>query len=246
MLGKRKFILAGALVLVLLVAGIGSAVVMAQGPTPTPTTPSTQSGAQTLNDLFWQSLAQKLGTTVEKIRQAITDARLDSINQGVKQGILTQPQADALLQRYQNALPGTLFGNRGLAGQLGSAYSAVANAAFDAAAKALGMTTADLTTALQSKTLLDLAREKNVDVTKLRTAIADAEKAAVDQAVKDGKLTQAQADTIKANIKPENIDLNQRYRGVGPRNGLGGLDRFDDFDRFGGRAPQVPGGRGRR
>src|SRR3990172_3513523 len=105
MLGNRKFIVAGVLVFGLLVAGIGGTIVMAQGPTPT--APSTQSGAQTLTDLFWQSLAQKLGTTVEKLKQAVTDARTDSINQGVKQGVLTQAQADAMLQRIQNALPGT-------------------------------------------------------------------------------------------------------------------------------------------
>ncbi|MGE5264279.1 MAG: hypothetical protein ACM3S0_12930, partial [Acidobacteriota bacterium] len=67
---------------------------------------------------------------------------------------------------------------------------------------------------------------------KLRTAIADAEKAALDQAVKDGKITQAQADSLKTNLTPDNIALNRRglvfpfgSGGFGPGNlpGRGGF-----------------------
>lgn len=210
MLGKTKFIIAGALVLVLLVAGIGGAIAFAQGPTTTP---------KTWADLYWQTLAQKLGTTVEKLQQAMTDARKDAADQGVKQGLLTQAQADRMLGK--------------------TASNAIAQAGLDAAAKTLGMTSADLTTALKTKTLLELANEKKVDVAKLRTAIADAQKAAIDQAVKDGTLrvTQAQADAMKANLKPENIDLNRP--GFGGRGGFG----FDRFDRFDGKG-MPPGGPG--
>lgn len=206
MLSKTKFIVAGVLVIALLAVGIGGTIAFAQGPTPT---------GKTWADLYLQTLAQKLGTTVEKLQQAMTDARKDAADQGVKQGLLTQAQADRMLQRAQAA----------------GAATTIANAGLDAAAKALGMSTADLTTTLKSKTLLTLAQEKNVDVAKLRTAIADAQKAAIDQAVKDGTLrvTQAQADTLKANLKPENIDLNRRGFGVAPRG------KFDGFDRFGGK-----------
>jgi len=182
---KTKLIVASILVIAMLALGIGGTIAFAQGPTT----------AKTFADLYWQTLAQKLGTTVEKLQQAMTDARKESATAGVKQGLITQAQADRML------------GN--------TAVGTIAQARLDAAAKALGMTSADLTTALKTKTLLTLAQEKNVDVTKLRTAIADAEKAAIDQAVKDGKLTQAQADTLKANLKPENIDLNGRSLGGG-------------------------------
>ncbi len=193
MSNKTKFIVAGALVFVLLAAGIGGTIAFAQGPT---------TSATTWADLYWQTLAQKLGTTVEKLQQAMTDARKDAAAQGVKQGLLTQQEADRILGS--------------------TAGGTIASAGLDAAAKTLGMTSADLTTALRTKTLLALAQEKNVDVTKLRTAIADAEKAAIDQAVKDGKLTQAQADTMKANLKPENIDLTRPF-GIGGRGGVGGF-----------------------
>ncbi len=230
MFGKLKIVLIGLFVFVLLAAGIGGTLVLAQGPTTTPTAPAagttptptgpatsgtpTPSAPKTLADLYWLALAQRLGLSVDKLQQTIVDARKDAVNQAVKQGLLTQSQADRLLQQLQNATPGTVFDNLGRGNavrQLRTAVTSIRNAGLDAAAKTLGMSTNDLTSALRGgKTLLVVAREKNVDVTKLRTAIADAEKAAVDQAVKDGTLTQAQANAIKANLTPDNIDLNTR------------------------------------
>lgn len=213
---KTKFVIAGLLVLALLVAGVGGTIALAQGPTPT---------AKTWMDLYWQTLAQKLGTTVEKLQQAMTDARKEAATQGVQQGLLTQMQADRIL------------GN--------TVQGVIAQAGLEAAAKTLGMTTADLTTALRTKTLLTLAQEKKVDIAKLRTAIADAQKAAIDQLVKDGKLTQAQADQMKANLKPENVDLNRFGFGRGGF-GMVGPHMFDGkMMPFDGRGMPF-GGHGRR
>ncbi len=67
----------------------------------------------------------------------------------------------------------------------------------DVVAKALGITAADLRVALVSgKSLQDLAKEKNVSADTVRSATTDALKAQVAQAVKDGVITQAQADFI--------------------------------------------------
>ena len=223
MLGKTRFIIAGVFVFALFAAGIGGTIVLAQGPTQTPPAPSGQGG---WSQLYLQSLAQKLGTTVDKLQQAMTDARKDAVSQAVKQGIFTQKQADAMLQRMQNVPLSA------------DVRTSIANAWLDTAAKTLGVSYADLTSALKSKTLLTLAQEKNVDVTKLRTAIADAQKAVIDQAVKDGKLTQTQADTFKANIKPENVDLNRRSIGQGPRGAFNGTGKSV--------GPPAPGRFGRR
>ncbi len=247
MLGKTRIILVGVLVIALLALGVGGTIVLAQGPTSTPTpAPTTAPGAattpssntKTFAQLYWEALAQRLGITVDKLQQAATDARTDAINQAVKQGLLTQTQANQLLQRLQNTPPGTFFGfdkRGGVPNPQNNAMTAIRNAGLDAAAKTLGMSTSDLTTALQGgKTLLSLANDKKVDVTTLRTAIADAEKAAVDQAVKNGQLTQTQADAIKSRLTPDNIDLNRRLFGMpfgkpmpGGFNGMGrGFGRF--------------------
>lgn len=71
----------------------------------------------------------------------------------------------------------------------------------DAAAKALNMTTADLTAALQSgKTLEQLAQDANVDIQTVKDAIQAAHVAEmrqrIQQAVSDGTITQANADWL--------------------------------------------------
>jgi len=238
--------LAGVLVLFMLAAvGLGGMVAQAQGPSPAPTkapgasagAAQAPSGVTTLADLYWQALAKRLGTTVEKLQQTITDARQDSINQAVKEGLLTQSQADRMLENLKNTKPGTVFDNvrpnRTVPQTQTNFRATVLNAALEAAAKKLGLSTDDLQKELRTKTLLAVAKAKNVDATSLRTAIADAAKAAVDKLVKEGTLTQAQGDAIKANIKPENINLNARSL-ILPWGGGTGLDmtprqRLDQF-----------------
>src|SRR5574340_1252660 len=99
MLGRFKWIPVGLLLFALLAAGIGGTLVMAQGPTATPTAPSTggastPSAPNSLTSLYWQALAQRLGLSVDKLQQTVVDARKDAINQAVKQGLLTQTQAE--------------------------------------------------------------------------------------------------------------------------------------------------------
>src|SRR5207248_3296565 len=69
------------------------------------------------------------------------------------------------------------------------------------AAGVLGMSESDLQSALQGgKSISAVASEKNVDVQKVIDAIKAADTKAIDQAVTDGKLTQSQADDMKANL----------------------------------------------
>lgn len=86
----RKVFVAVLLVFVLLVSGVAGTVAMAQGPTPT--TPPAGKFAQ----LLWQALANKLGITVAALQQDFNAARQDAINEAVKQGLITQAQADNL------------------------------------------------------------------------------------------------------------------------------------------------------
>ena len=69
------------------------------------------------------------------------------------------------------------------------------------AAQALGISADELRTALQGgKSIAQVAQERNVDVQKVIDALVAAETAALDKAVADGVLTQAQADDRKANL----------------------------------------------
>ena len=66
-----------------------SAVAFAQTPTPPqPPQPSAY------NQTFWQTLADKLGTSVEKVQQAVRDVLKAVVGQALKNGKLTETQAD--------------------------------------------------------------------------------------------------------------------------------------------------------
>ncbi len=229
MLNKKKILVAGVLVVALLAAGIGGVVVLAQSPTP--------NGKANFAQLFLQALASRLGTTTDKLQQAMTDARKDAINNAVTQGLITQAQANQMLQRLQNAPAGKApfgFGFPGGLGKgpmsprpgfaMGAARGFMSPDVLEAVAKTLNMNPADVTTALRGgKTLADLAKSQNVDPTKVQQAIADAEKAAIDRAVTDGLMTQANANALKAQIDPTKIDLTKPGLGFG---GFPGRGRF--------------------
>jgi hypothetical protein len=71
----------------------------------------------------------------------------------------------------------------------------------DAAAKALGMTVKELQDQLRAgKSLKDIADAKGVDFSKVQTAITDAVKPALDQAVANGQITSKQATDLLARL----------------------------------------------
>ncbi len=218
LLGSRRRVLAFFVLLLVLAAGVFVAgVASAQTPTPTP-------GAKgaNLDQSFWTSLASRLGITVDQLTQAVKDATKDTVTSALKANQITQDQANSLNQRADQWQPGqgSPLGKgpggpgRGGWGHGGKLFGGAA--VLDAAAKALGMTTADLTTALQSgKTLADIAKQKNVDVATVKQAMVDAAKAQVDQQQQAGRLTADQATQLKQRIDQEaaNLDLSQPFFG---------------------------------
>ena len=198
-----------------------SAVAFAQTPNP-PTPPAPPTAAQT----FWQTLADKLGVTVAILQQDVRDALKAGVAQMLKNGKLTQQQADNLGTRIDqfsfNRSPfGGFMGKRGYDGGRGLMDG---QGIWDAAAQKLEMTTQDLMTELRSgKTLADVAKGKNISTDDLKAAIVKTVGAQIDQAVKDGKLTQAQADKAKAQLNDLSLDQPWFNRGQGNLPGV----RFD-------------------
>ncbi len=89
-------------------------------------------------------------------------------------------------------------------------------------AKLLGMTFDQIwAERVQGKTLADLAKEKGVDAQKLVDALVASQKTMVDQAVTDGRYTQAQADKWLEWYEQEAaLQLTEPY---GPGFGMGGM-----------------------
>ena len=235
---SKRFVAIGAAA-ILAVTALGTAAFAASGvPTPTPgattpvvpaaTTPASSSTATPRTDygqVYVQKLAAALGIRQTTLIAKVKQAEIDTINQAVANGDLAKNQADAEIQRIQQSTGigplGGLFGGhghgRGGYGVGGGTPIVDQQAVLSAVAGKLGLSVADLQTQLSSgQTLASLAKAHNVQVQDLFDAAANAAKPQLDQAVKDGKLTQAQADQVYREIQQSQI-------GLGGPGGVGGM-----------------------
>lgn len=138
----------------------------------------------------------------------------------VRDGTLTQSQADKVATTLDTKLPkGGPGGHEGPGGRLGRLGM---HQAQDAAAKALGLTTDKLHAALEGgKSLADVAKAQKVSVATLVKAMVKAIEADLATAVENGRMTQAQADTMKASLTQRITD---HVNDVRPDRGLRGAD----------------------
>jgi hypothetical protein len=165
--------------------------------------------------------AKRLGTDAGKLRDALAAAQDSQLDADVKAGRLTQEQADASKARRKQA--GTVLGgpgglHRGPGGpRFGRGFirGPIADVA-EAAAKAIGITEAQLFEGLRDgKSLSELAQDNGKDYADVKAAVRRAVSAELDDAVKAGRITRAQADQILARVT-EKLDAGGRLR-RGPR-----------------------------
>ena len=141
--------------------------------------------------------ANQLGVQPNELSAALKKALSNRIDQAVKDGRITKAQGDAMKARI-NSGQFPLFGgpHRGFGFRGHGPHFHLHS--LDAAASYLGLTEAQLRTKLTSgKTLAQVAKEQNKSVSGLVDALVEAQNQKLDQAVKDGRLTQAQANEIK-------------------------------------------------
>lgn len=176
-----------------------------------------------LRGFFLDRLAAALGIQRPALDAAIKTAGAQTADQAVKEGRLTQPQADKLKQRIdQGQAWGFGWGGHERGGF--AAFGQVRQAMVDAAAKELKITSDQLVADLRGgKTVARLATEHNTTEQAVVNAALGAAKARLDQAVKDGKLSQAQADQLYARLRQAGSRLlqgaNHGERHGGKRNG---------------------------
>lgn len=146
---------------------------------------------------------------------------------GLSFGAVTNAQAQSSWFSQPNgqitfaAWPGGPGGmGMGMRGQGGS---------FATIAKALGMNETDLLTELRSgKSVADVAKEKNVDLSKVVDAIVAERTDQLKQAVTNGRITQQQADAMIAKMKTDlPTTLSNKFptgqKGFGPGRQPGGM-----------------------
>lgn len=236
MLRSRKTLVGIALVVVMgVVAAVGFAAWNVGATLAAPLLQSTQvpnvATASQYATYFLEHFASHLGLSTDQVKTAYTDAYNETIDQMVKDGKLTQTEADALKQKVSQgvangALPGFGPGFHGKGGfdggfGMGPGRMGMMNLGPAEFAKALGMTQADLVTELQAgKSIADVAKEKNVDINKVKETVLADYKASLDTAVKDGKITQAQADTFYQNYS-QKLDTIVNRAGLGKMHNRG-------------------------
>ena len=179
-------------------------------------------GGQTIDQI-----AQSKSVSIDDLNKVALDAAKSALADQVKQGTITQQQADALLNRMTTPLlnfgrgfgRGKMGGYQGVPGGM-MADGGVHQQIWTAIAQKLGMTSADLTKALQSgQTLAQLAQSKGVSLDDLKKAVNDAVKAELDALVQKGTITQQQEDQMLS--KMQNMPFQGFGFGFGQRGGRG-------------------------
>jgi len=184
-------------------------------------------------------VAASKNVSIDTIVNAVVAAETKNLQQAVTDGKLTQAQADTMLSNLKLTLPSQLqtkmvAGMKG--GFDGGRGGMRGGKQMSTIATALGITETELKTELQAgKSVADVATAKGISLDKVISAIVDAETKNLQQAVTDGKLTQAQADQRIADLKA-NLPTQLAQKGLpqgGPGRGHGGP---------GGRGPGGPNG----
>jgi polyhydroxyalkanoate synthesis regulator phasin len=203
----------------LAVVGGGGAAIAASG------------GSSSQGGSFLDAVARQLGISSQKLEGATKAAAVDQVDAALKEGQITQAEADELKARIQSGHlppffgPGLLFGHR--FGDDGPGFHGGPPFLFgeklSAAADYLGLTEAELRTKLNSgQTLAEIAQAQGKSVDGLEQAILADAKKKLDQLVEDGELTQAEADAMYERFKSHVDDLVER-----------GMFRFRFRDRAG-------------
>jgi hypothetical protein len=198
---KRRsvFIFGGAAVVLLAILFgaffAGPLLALANGSQPAAGTPTATTNPYC--EQYLQDLAHRLNVSVSTLQQDKLSAKDDVLNQLVKDGKLTQSQADAIKQRltsHQACSGKGLFLQRAVVGQFLAKYRPDMVSEI---AKGLNLSADQLTTELKSgKSLNDIATAQHVSSTQLQTIELNAIHNTLSKAVSAGDLTQAQSDSI--------------------------------------------------
>jgi flagellin-like hook-associated protein FlgL len=174
--------------------------------------------------------AKRLNVTPEKLHEALAAAQDAQLDQAVKDGDLTQKQADKIkaMRKLSGSVLGGpagglrlrgggphVFGGRdfrggpGLPGPKGGMIGDLADA--------LGLSADKLFEQLRSgKSIADVAKAQGKSIDSVRSAVRAAAKARLDKAVKNEDLTQKQADKMLAGLDEALKHLDAK-RGLLPR-----------------------------
>lgn len=153
--------------------------------------------------------AKRLGVTADRLRDALSAAQDAQLDRAVKDGDLTQKQADAIEQAREES--GRVLARPGMRGaaaphgalkRRGGRGGVGRRGMFDDLAKALGTSGDKLKEQLRDGTsIADIAKANGKSLTDVRSAVRAAVKTRLEQALKAGDLTEKQADAILGRVE---------------------------------------------
>ena len=189
-------------------------------PKPKPGRGGNMQQRQQMQEAYLNALAARLGLSVDQLKEAQKQARIDLINKAVADGTLTQEQANQRIQAIQSGQgPGQPGAGqrgqerpgRGQRGQQGPGQGQGQRGPgmpgpSQAIADLLGMTPQEIRTELQAgKSLAQIAEAKGVSRDTLKAKILETQKARLDAAVAAGRMTAEQAQQM-ATRQAANVD----------------------------------------
>jgi polyhydroxyalkanoate synthesis regulator phasin len=176
----------------------------------TATSASTPAATNPYCQQYLQDLAKRLGVSVNTLQQDKLASAEDVLAQLVKDGKLTQNQANQIKQKLQSHQACTgkgkgLWGHGVMLQSLKQYLPAVTTQV----ASGLKMDASTLMSQLQSgKSLSEIATAHGVSSAQLQTIITNAIQSAVHKAMSDGNLTQQQATNIMQMLQKNPAALN--------------------------------------
>ena len=187
---------------------------------------ATKDDAKKTEQAILDDAAKRLDVTPEKLRDALAAAQDAQLDEAVKDGDLTQKQADAIEQAREQS--GRVLGGPVLRGMHGGPRLhlrggprgpglrglGLRGGLFGDLAKALGTTQDELIEQLRDgRSVSDVAKANGKTLAGVRSAVKAAAKTRLDKAVADGDLTRKQAEAIL-----EHVD--ERVAAIGSRRAL--------------------------
>jgi hypothetical protein len=172
---------------------------------------------------FLNDAAQRLDVSPEKLTKALQDAAIARVDAAVKDGRLTEEQANEIKERIRQGGGVPFLGGPGGPGHH---HRGGPPPGMTAAAEYLGLSEAELRERLMDgKSLADVAGDEKKSVDGLKDAMEKAIRADIAKAVEDKKITQEQADRFLEDLESridEKVEREGGPRGPrGPRGGRG-------------------------
>jgi hypothetical protein len=233
----------------LVLIGAGAALAQSQSPSPSSSSTTDRRKAAVSSAAFLDVLARRLGVARSKLDAALKGMALDEVKWLEDNRFISSTEADLMRQRINN---GNANGLHGLAGpgisHAGFGFGKVGGfglgpdglaggpllkgrfgvgfGLLSAAAGYLGVSETDLLSALQSKTLAQVARQNRKSADGLKSALRSAEKTQLDAAASNFMISSGQENALLARFDAQVGDL---VNGIPP--GVSELARRLGIDR---------------